>query len=968
MGDKSFIEVQFPVSKISKESYKERKANLGQTLTGLGKWWGRKPLILVRATILGLLLPATDNPVKDREIYLKLLTMDEDGLLKRKTKSLSTKDIYRLLDNTEKEKYFVIDDKGTPKYIRGIKSEEKQELQKTCFNRLSYDEKIKLCCRPEELDNVLSKEEWDDINNYLGTNTDSLQSLVNELGIKKFGHTPIVGDCFAGGGSIPFEAARMGCEVYASDLNPIACLLTWADLNILSKSDEEIDKLREFQQKVYAEVDRQIQEWGIETNEEGDRAISYLYCNEAVCPECGYLVPLSPTWVVGKGTKTIAVLKDNGNNGYDIVIKQGVTHNQIKECEKTATIKSGKMICPHCKTETAMSVIRNDRVDNKGNKIYGIRKWTKNEILNKPEDVLKERLYCIRYIKKYIDKRGNIKEKRYYRTPNRLDYERENKVINLIKKRFDCYQENGLIPSMKIESGYNTEQPIRERGWQYWHQLFNPRQLLMQGLIYETIEKIANSREEYVIGILGINKCCDWNSRLCVWHSGAGVENSQNTFLNQALNTLFNYGSRGLINISNSWEFNINSCNFKPKINKIQTTDARNLNTITDIWVTDPPYADAINYHELSEFFLSWDKTIIEDVFQDWYTDSKRVLAVKGKGGNFNQSMIDIYSNLAKNTVDNGIQVVMFTHSDVGVWANLALILWSSGLQVTAAWNIATETESGGLKDGGNYVKGTVLLVLRKQNSDETVYLDELYPEIEDEVKSQIDTMRDLDDKEDPNFTDADYLLAAYAASLKVLTSYKNIEDIDVQYELSKSDGESPIVDIINDAVKIAFDYLTPNGFDSYTWKTLLPEERFYIKGLDTEKNNVYKLSAYQELGRGFGVNEYSDMMANTKANKARLKTASEFAMKYTNDNTKFSHSILRNILIALYKSTKEEDATKGKAWLRNEVNDYWNERSKIIEILDYIATLEYIENMKHWTKDAKSAKILVELVRNDGV
>ena len=970
MGDKSFIEVQFPVSKISKESYKERKANLGQTLTGLGKWWGRKPLILVRATILGLLLPATDNPVKDREIYLKLLTMDEDGLLKRKTKSLTIKDIYKLLDNNEKEKYFVIDDKGTPKYIRGIKSEEKQELQKICFNRLSYDEKIKLCCRPEELDNALSKEEWDDINSYLGTNADSLQSLVNELGVKKFGHTPIVGDCFAGGGSIPFEAARMGCEVYASDLNPIACLLTWADLNILSKSDEEIDKLREFQQKVYDEVDRQIQEWGIETNEEGDRAISYLYCNEAVCPECGYLVPLSPTWVVGKGTKTIAVLKDNGNNGYDIEIKQGVTSNQVKECEKTATIKSGKMICPHCKTETAMSVIRNDRLDSEGNKIYGIRKWSQNEFMNKSDDVLRERLYCIKYIKQFYDKKGNLKELRYYKAPNKYDIEREDKVINILKQNFLYYQENGFIPCMKIENGEKTDEPIRTRGWQYWYQLFNPRQLLMQGLIYETIEKIANSREEYVIGILGINKCCDWNSRLGVWNSGSGVETNQNTFLNQALNTLFNYGSRGLINLFNSWRFNINSCNFKPKINNIQTIDARSLNIMSDIWITDPPYADAINYHELSEFFLSWDKKIIEDIFIDWNTDSRRVLAVKGKGEKFNQSMIDIYSKLSKNTVDNGIQVVMFTHQDVKVWAELALILWASGLQVTVAWNIATETESGGLRDGGNYVKGTVILVLRKQNSDETVYLDELYPEIEDEVKSQIDTMKDLDDKEDPNFTDADYLLAAYAASLKVLTSYKNIEDIDVQYELSKgdSDEESPIVDIINDAVKIAFDYLTPNGFDSYTWKTLLPEERFYIKGLDTEKNNVYKLSAYQELGRGFGVNEYSDMMENTKANKARLKTASEFAMRYTNDNTKFGQSILRNILIALYKSTKEEDATKGKAWLRNEVNDYWNERSKIIEILDYIATLEYIENMKHWAKDAKSAKILVELVRNDGV
>ena len=128
------------------------------------------------------------------------------------------------------------------------------------------------------------------------------------------------------------------------------------------------------------------------------------------------------------------------------------------------------------------------------------------------------------------------------------------------------------------------------------------------------------------------------------------------------------------------------------------------------------------------------------------------------------------------------------------------MILWSSGLQVTAAWNIATETESGGLKDG-NYVKGTVLLVLRKQKSNEIAYLDELYPEIEEEVKNQIDSMRELDDKEDPNFSDPDYLLAAYAASLKVLTSYKSIEDIDVKYELSKNrneKGETPIQKIIN--------------------------------------------------------------------------------------------------------------------------------------------------------------------------
>ena len=82
----SFIERQFPVSLVSKESYRERKAGDGQTLTPLGTYWkGRKPLVLVRAVVLGLLLPATDDPARDRDIFLKLMLMDRDGLKRRKS-------------------------------------------------------------------------------------------------------------------------------------------------------------------------------------------------------------------------------------------------------------------------------------------------------------------------------------------------------------------------------------------------------------------------------------------------------------------------------------------------------------------------------------------------------------------------------------------------------------------------------------------------------------------------------------------------------------------------------------------------------------------------------------------------------------------------------------------------------------------------------------------------------------------
>ena len=80
----SFIERQFPVGRLSAEAYKERKAIIGQTLTALGSYWkGRKPLILVRAVVLGSLLPATDNWARDLDIFLKLLAMDDGGVARR---------------------------------------------------------------------------------------------------------------------------------------------------------------------------------------------------------------------------------------------------------------------------------------------------------------------------------------------------------------------------------------------------------------------------------------------------------------------------------------------------------------------------------------------------------------------------------------------------------------------------------------------------------------------------------------------------------------------------------------------------------------------------------------------------------------------------------------------------------------------------------------------------------------------
>ena len=972
---KSFIEVQFPVSKVSKESYKERKAGQSQTLTGLGKWWGRKPLILVRSALLGLLMPSGDNPQKDREIFLKILSMDEQGLWLRKNKPIKKPEIKENLTVTEIEKYFAQDD-----FVAGLSNAEKQYLQKLVFERMSYDDKLTYCLRPEELVNI-SENAWQEINEHLGTKAGKLSELIQELGQRIFGKTPSVGDCFCGGGSIPFEAARMGCEVYASDLNPLAGLLTWASLNILSLPDDEIQKLKNFQEKVFDEVSEQIDEWGIEKNEKGWMAKYYLYCNETVCLECKTKVPLSPSWEISRRGKVWAMLEYNeNNNNFDIDIISVATEEQIEKAKSLATIDANNLYCPKCKNKTPISVLRKDRKDDQGKTLYGLRKWEKNDITPRADDVFQERLYCIKYLEKkenktwkqFLKKPAPATDASYgtvhYVRPDENDLKREDKVLAILTNNFNEWIKKGYLPDSPIIDGSETSRLKRERGWQYWHQLFNPRQLLLNGLLFSKSSVLANCSHEIIIACLGVNGISNRNSKLIIWNSGA--DKSEQTFANQALNTLFNYATRPLSAIYSAWKYEIRNSTFHNK-SKIQSIDARKLNNNSLVWITDPPYADAVNYHELSEFFLAWDKPIIEKIFPDWYTDSKRVLAVKGTGESFNQSMVEIYKNLADKMPENGMQIVMFTHQDPSVWADLTLILWSAGLQVTAAWNIATETESGGLKEG-NYVKGTVLLVLRKQTSTATAYLDQIYPEVEYEVKSQIDSMHKIDDKEEPNFSDADYILAAFAASLKVLTSYKHFEDLDVEYELHKARDKktvSPIEKLIHESVKTAYDYLIPAGFDSFIWKNLQAEERFYIKGIELEKNNIKQLGAYQEMARGFGVSDYKDLLSSKKANQVCLNSAQEFGSKQLKSKDNFSNSLIRHVLMAINQSLKADDANSGKNWLRNECyGQHWNDRPTIIALLEYFSILENFTNMTRWHQQSQYAKYIKELVKSDGV
>jgi len=103
-------------------------------------------------------------------------------------------------------------------------------------------------CRPEECGDDLYDHIWEEVNAHLETDAGSFPELVEQLGIMRFGHRPRVADTFCGSGQIPFEAARLGCDVYASDLNPVACMLAWGAFNMVGGSPESHRALSDLQE------------------------------------------------------------------------------------------------------------------------------------------------------------------------------------------------------------------------------------------------------------------------------------------------------------------------------------------------------------------------------------------------------------------------------------------------------------------------------------------------------------------------------------------------------------------------------------------------------------------------------------------------------------------------------------------------------------------------------------------------
>jgi putative DNA methylase len=988
----ALIERLLPVQKLSAEAYKEQEGRQSKTLTPLGSYWkGRKPLILNKACILGCLLPATEDSARDLDIFEKLMAMDDESFVIRWKRRPKPKEILGVLSIARIADYFTVEPEGvlppsapidwsnqdyssvSVSWRKNLLELERRRLEAQMLPRLPYRDRVTESRRPEEVMDAVHEHIWDEVNEHVGTSARSFAELVEQLGVMRFGHRPRVADTFCGSGQIPFEAARLGCDVYASDLNPMACMLTWGAFNIIGGSRDDRKRLERNQKELAQHILSKIDALGSEIDGAGWHAKVFVYCVEARCPQTGWIVPALPTLVVGKGYRIIAkLIPDYKRKRYEIAIRTGVTDQELKAAE-IGTVRRdnryGDAYLVHevdgVSYKTKISTLRGDYEKTDGTIGNQLRLWDKLDVKPRPDDILQERLYCVQWM------RAKPKGKSFdleFRAVTSDDLRRESIVEEFITAHLADWQAKGYVPDMRIEVGgpprYQGLDLVRGRGWTYWNHVFNPRQLLVAGLVNQFTDARLKPSLTQVLNV---------NSRLSGFdNSEGGAAATKGAFVNQALNTLYFYGARGAGFLIPALTQRYPSFPL-PHLDRciVENVPATTFHTDADVFVTDPPYGDAVKYEEILDFFIAWLRKNPPPELANWIWDSRRSLAIKGEGEDFRRGMVAAYKRMAECMPDNGMQIIMFTHQSGSIWADMANIVWASGLHVTAAWYVVTETDTA-LREG-SYVKGTVLLVLRKRQGAHKTTRDDLAWEIQEEVEKQVADLTGLNQdaksfyRDENVFEDADIQMAGYAAALRVLTRYAVIDGRDMTSEAIRPrvKGETTFVDgLIAFAVDTANQCLVPQGIPERHWKEYTGAERFYLKMLDLEAKGFKALDNYQNFAKAFKVRDFRALMASQKANEARLRSAVEFGKNEMSESSEFHQSVLRAVLYAVMELVSNMDGNEVLAHLTLNVPDYYSnqtQRERVVELADYLA--KKVETLR--PNEASAARILRDLVKN---
>lgn len=724
---KRLAEVDFPIAEVSKHAVREKSIHHGHPST-LHLWWARRPLASSRAMLMALLLPDPCDP------YCP-------GDFKEKARKL---------------------------------------LPSLCgsIGDADYDLQRKLLYFIADFAN------WDNAHEkiYLDMSRDLIKAAHPD-------ETPLVVDPFAGGGSIPLEALRIGCDAFASDLNPVACLILKVMLEDIPKSGPDlIDELKAAGDRIIKQAKEELKQY-YPDDPDGSKPVAYIWARTVRCesPDCGAEIPLMRSfWLCNKAKKKIALKPIVILNEDDVPSVDFEIFEPRKESEVHGpTVARAKATCLCCDSVLSPDRVRSQLASQKGG-----------------ADVIFDeagtRIGGARMLAIVLTREGV--QGRHYRLASVADYRSillAEKEIKRIIAKWEHAGKQGLCPfpdepTPSMNSHRAVGSQITHYGITQWSYLFTNRQLMALQIIYN---HVSNNP----LHTMTIHTVLRHLNAICFWHKAS--ESVAGAFGRNAIPMCWDFPEAyPITNMAGGLQSaffasidTINMMALQKNAGNVAQADARSQplsNESATLVFTDPPYYDAIPYSHLSDFYFVWlkrylalplkvtDNSSLTPKAQE-IIQSPNELSDTGSNKDrsfFESAMKDAFLECRRVLDSGGLLSVVFAHKSTEGWEALLSGIIDSGIIITASWPISTERSARLMARETAALATSIHLVCRPRSENAGIGdWSHVLQELPVKVGKWIDRL------EAEGVRGADLVFSCIGPALEIFSRYRKVETAEGQ-------------------------------------------------------------------------------------------------------------------------------------------------------------------------------------------
>lgn len=592
---------------------------------------------------------------------------------------------------------------------------------------------------------------------------------------------PKVLDCFAGGGAIPLEALRLGCDTTALELNPVAHLIEKGCLEYPQRygqpdpttgQDHLAEDFLYWANWVQKDVRDDLADvFPSATN--GNRPAVYFWCRTMRCPNhgCARDMPLVSSRWLAKSTRRKAWIEfHKTSKSISITVH---TKGTPSEDPAKGTMKASSATCPACGTSVAAAEVREY-----GKKVgFGAQLYAVCDIDGRDRD---------------------------YRVPT--DAEIDGAFVKAAE-RVDALPElddgTSAVPNETITKSQFRILRSLVYGIDTFAGMFNTRQLFVLGRLAQGVrdayaemlrQKVDADYARALATYLGflVDRIADYNSTFCGWHITG--EKVRNTFPRQAIAMVWDFteidpfgASSGNWSGAVRWiELVIRHCSSSSNAHAIVVRGNAQAQPFEDgafdAVICDPPYYDAIQYGDLSDFFFVWLKRSVGPLYPELFltlltpkqqeiieTRADKKSAEYVSHDEFERRLQAALAEMSRVTKPDGLVAIVFAHTDIEAWEHLLRGLRSVDLVVTTSWPMRSEMANRQTASISAVLGSCVVLVCRKEASHGEGFYDDVVRELEARIAQRLDRFDSM------KLVGADYFASAVGPAFEVFAKYSRV-------------------------------------------------------------------------------------------------------------------------------------------------------------------------------------------------